>query len=65
MSISKDWLFQTVITILLSLLCFFGAQIWSKQADFDCRLRTLELQNARIMERMGIKETAFLTDIPP
>jgi len=62
---TKDDFFRWVITAFLSLIAFFGLQIRLDQADMSCRLRVLELQNARIMERMGIQEHVKNVDLPP
>jgi len=65
MSYNKDDFFRWVVSALLSLIAFFGLQIRLDQSDFSCRLRVLELQNARMMERLGIQETAKIVDLPP
>lgn len=65
MSINKDDIFRTIIGIVLSLLAFIGMQIRCEQADMLARLRVLELQNARIMERLGIIETTESVDKMP
>jgi hypothetical protein len=55
MSISKDDVFKTLITALLSLVVWIGVNVLDNQKDFSCRLRIVELNQARIMERMSIK----------
>lgn len=58
MSINRDDIFRIVIAVVLSLLAFIGNEIRSEQIDINCRLRTVELNQARIMERMGIQNIA-------
>lgn len=55
MSVSKDDVFRTVIAVVISLLAYIGNGIRTEQIDMGCRLRILEIQQARIMERMGIE----------
>ena len=43
-----------MLAIILSLLAYIGHGIKSEQIDMACRLRSLEISQARIMERMGI-----------
>lgn len=62
--ISNNWIFQTVITILLSLLTFIAAQIWCQQRDMSGRIRLLELQQVRMMERLGIADVAKSVENP-
>ncbi len=51
----KDDIFKTVVAVLLSLLAWIGNGIRTEQIDMACRLRLVELQQVRIMERMGIE----------
>jgi hypothetical protein len=60
MSVSKDDVFRTVIAMVLSLLAYIGHGIKSEQIDMACRLRSLEISQARIMERMGIEQVSSL-----
>ena len=54
MRISKDDIFRTVIATVLSLLAFIGLGIRSEQIDIGARLRIVEINQARIMERLGV-----------
>jgi len=65
MTIDRDDIFRTVIGIVLSLLAFIGYGIKVDQADISCRLRAVELQNARIMERLGITDIVKNAQLPP
>jgi len=56
--ISRDDIFKVVITSLLSLLAYIGSSMQSSQADIVCRMRLMEIQQARIMERLGIEASA-------
>jgi hypothetical protein len=58
----KEDLFRYLFAALMSLITFFGAQIWSNQADMACRIRSIELQQARIMERLGITDSSASVD---
>ena len=53
--IDRNDIFKTLIVVLLSLLAFIGKGIHTQQTDISCRLRIVELNQARIMERMGVK----------
>lgn len=55
MSVSKDDIFRTLIAVVLSLLAFICNSIRTEQADLGSRLRIVELNQARIMERMGVE----------
>jgi hypothetical protein len=61
----KDYIFQTVISVLLSIIAFFCMQIKLDLADQGRRLRLLEINQARLMERMGIMDKAVSVDKPP
>jgi len=52
--ISRDDVFKVVLAALLSLCTYIGHGMQVSQADISCRLRIVELQQARIMERLGI-----------
>jgi len=52
--INRDDVFRTVIAIILSLLAYIGNGIRNEQNDMACRLRNVEINQARIMERMNI-----------
>jgi len=61
-SISRDDVFKVVISVLLSLLSYIGLGIHNQQADISQRLRIVELNQARIMERMGVDSVGFNSD---
>jgi len=54
MNIIRNDIYKTLIVALLSLLAFIANSIHTQQVDIAGRLRTVELNQARIMERMGI-----------
>ncbi len=54
MSVSKDDVFRTIIAVVIALLAYIGNGIRTEQIDQGCRLRIVELQQARMMERLGI-----------
>ena len=58
-NISKDDIFKAIVTALLSILSFIGMGIHSQQSDVACRLRIVELNQARIMERMGVESLSY------
>ena len=56
MSVSKDDVFRTVLAVVISLLAYIANDIRTEQLDMACRLKFVEIQQARIMERMGIDD---------
>jgi hypothetical protein len=54
MAFKKDDILGYVIGLLLSLLVFIASSIKYEQIDIAARLRAVEIQNARIIERLGI-----------
>lgn len=58
MSISTDNVFKVLITSLLSLIVWIGSSVVDNQKDISRRLRIVELNQARIMERIGVKQTS-------
>ena len=52
--ISRNDFYKSLIVALLSLLAFIGNGIHTQQTDIASRLRTVELNQARLMERLGI-----------
>jgi len=60
MHISKDDTFRTVIAVVLSLLAYIGLGIRSEQTDIGARLRIVEINQGRIMERLGVNPVARL-----
>jgi len=58
MHISKDDTFRTVIAVVLSLLAYIGLGIRSEQIDIGARLRIVEINQGRIMERLGVNPIA-------
>jgi len=53
--INHDDVFRIIVSIILSLLTYIGQGIKTEQADISSRLRLLEINQARIMDRMGIE----------
>ena len=53
--INHDDVFRIIVSIILSLLAYIGQGIKTEQADISSRLRLLEINQARIMDRMGIE----------
>lgn len=62
MSISKDDIYKVLITSLLSLIVYIGVGVLNNQEDISCRLRIVELNQARLMERIGVKPVSFLAE---
>jgi len=58
MKIIRNDFYKSLIVALLSLLAFIGNSIHTQQTDIASRLRIVELNQARIMERMGIEPMA-------
>jgi len=54
--INHDNIFRLVITVILSLLAYIAFGIRAQQTDFSKRLRIVEINQARIMERLGVTE---------
>jgi hypothetical protein len=53
--INHDDVFRIIVSIILSLLAYIGQGIKIEQVDISSRLRLLEINQARIMDRMGIE----------
>jgi len=53
--INHDDVFRIIVSIILSLLAYIGQGIKTEQVDIAYRLRLLEINQARIMDRMGIE----------
>lgn len=62
MSISKDDIYKLLITCLLSLIVYIGTGMLENQTDISRRLRIVELNQARLMERIGVKPVSFNAD---
>jgi len=54
MKVIRNDIYKSLIVALLSLLAFIANGIHTQQADIASRLRIVELNQARIMERMGV-----------
>lgn len=54
---------MSAITALLSLLINIGSAVLSQNRDILGRLRTVELNQARLMERMGVQPKASSAQI--
>ena len=54
MKVIRNDVYKSLIVMLLSLLAFIANSIHTQQVDIAGRLRLVELNQARIMERMGI-----------
>jgi len=57
--IDRDEILRFVTAALLSLLAWFGQGIYRQQADILARLRTVELNQARLMARMDVEPVAY------
>jgi len=57
--ISRDDVFRAAIMMALSLFSYVGHGISTQQADIACRLRIVELNQARIMQQMGVEVIAY------
>ena len=55
MKVIRNDIYKSLIVALLSLLAFIGNGIHTQQTDIASRLRIVEINQARIMERMGIE----------
>ena len=54
MSVNRDDIYKVLFSCILGLLIYIGSSILDTQRDIACRLRIVELNQARIMERMDI-----------
>lgn len=54
MKVIRNDIYKSLIVALLSLLAFIGNGIHTQQTDIASRLRVVELNQARIMERLGV-----------
>ncbi|MBE3144111.1 MAG: hypothetical protein IMZ61_09345 [Planctomycetes bacterium] len=55
MKVIRNDIYKALIVSLLSLLAFIGNGIHTQQTDIASRLRIVEINQARIMDRMGIE----------
>ena len=64
MKVIRNDIYKTLIVALLSLLAFIGNGIHTQQTDIASRLRIVELNQARIMDRMGIEAASEQLGLP-
>ena len=56
-------LLMSTITALMSLLVYIGSNVLAQNTDILIRLRTVEINQAVLMERLGVKPKASSADI--